>query len=74
MSISPQLHIREEFFRFLEAPTRENFRELLRGHLGEFDFLDFKENWPEKSKLAKHIGRRSQIDQLGGPSVRQFCR
>ena len=55
MSASPQLHISEEFARFLEVPNRENFRELLRGHLGEFDFLDFKENWPEQSKLAKHI-------------------
>lgn len=55
MSTSPQLHISEEFARFLEVPNRENFRELLRGHLGEFDSLDFKENWPEQSKLAKHI-------------------
>ena len=53
MSASPQLHINEEFARFLEVPTRENFRELLRGRLGEFDFLDFKEDWPDKSELAK---------------------
>ena len=25
-------------------------------------------------KSTKWKGRRSQIDQLGGPSVRQFCR
>ena len=55
MSVSPQLHIRENFARFLEASTRESFRELLRGHLGEYDFLDFKEAWPEKSEIAKHI-------------------
>ena len=55
MSDSPQLHFREEFARFLEGLDRENFRELLSGRLGEFDFLDFKEVWPEKSELAKHI-------------------
>lgn len=55
MPTSPQLHIREEFARFLEVPTRENFRELLQKRLGESDFLDFKEAWPDKSDLAKHI-------------------
>ena len=55
MSVSPQLHISEDFARFLEAPTRESFRELLSGHLGECDFLDFKEAWPEKSEMAKDI-------------------
>lgn len=55
MTTLPQLPFREEFARFLEVPNREKFRELLRDRLGEFDYLDFKENWPEESKLAKHI-------------------
>lgn len=47
--------IHEEFAKFFEAPTRENFRELIQFNTGEFDNIDFKEEWPEKSKLAKHI-------------------
>jgi predicted HTH transcriptional regulator len=55
MSTVPTLHITEEFARFLEAPSRDRLRELLRRRSGEYDFLDFKERWPEKSKLARHI-------------------
>ena len=55
MSNSPQLHISEEFARFLERPTRESFKELLQKQLGEYDYLDFKEEWPEKTKIAKAI-------------------
>ncbi len=55
MSNSPQLHVSEEFARFLEKPTRESFRGLLQTHLGEYDYLDFKEDWPEKTKIAKSI-------------------
>lgn len=55
MSNSPQLHISEEFARFLERPTRESFRALLQTHLGEYDYLDFKEEWPEKTMVAKAI-------------------
>ena len=55
MSNSPQLHIGEVFARFLEKPTRESFRTLLQTHLGECDYLDFKEEWPEITKIAKAI-------------------
>src|SRR5262245_17775854 len=55
MSILPKLHMNEEFARFLEAPSRPNLRELLHRQSGEYDFLDFKETWPEKSELARHI-------------------
>lgn len=55
MSNSPQLHISEEFARFLEKPTRESFGVLLQTHLGEYDYLDFKVDWPEKSEIAKDI-------------------
>jgi hypothetical protein len=55
MSILPKLHIAEEFARFLEAPSRAGLRDLLHRQSGEYDFLDFKETWPEKAELAKHI-------------------
>jgi predicted HTH transcriptional regulator len=45
----------EEFARFLEAPNREGLRDLLHRQSGEYDFLDFKKIWPERSELAKHI-------------------
>ena len=47
--------IHESFARFFEAPTRESLRKLLREHLGELRFCDFKEQWLESPSLAKHI-------------------
>lgn len=55
MSTEPKLHFSEEFARFLEEPSREKLRELLRRQSGEYDFLDFKEIWPERAELAKDI-------------------
>ncbi len=55
MSTEPKLHFSEEFARFLEEPSREKLRELLRRRSGEYDFLDFKEIWPERAELAKDI-------------------
>lgn len=46
---------REAFARFFEAPTREALRDLLRESFGEANELDFKREWPEGSKLAKHV-------------------
>lgn len=46
---------REDFARFFENPSREGLRDLLRGHVGELDQLDFKREWPEWSKLARHV-------------------
>ncbi len=47
--------IKEAFARFFEQPSREALRELLKQHVGESEFLDFKEEWPRHSHLAKHI-------------------
>ena len=47
--------VREDFARFFEEPTREGLREVLRNNVGEADELDFKREWPEGSKLAKHV-------------------
>lgn len=45
----------EGFARFFEQPTRESFRELVRQGVGETDYLDFKAQWPDLNKIAKHI-------------------
>jgi predicted HTH transcriptional regulator len=45
----------ESFAKFCEKPTRVRFRELVQFNTGEYDDLDFKKEWPESSKLAKHI-------------------
>lgn len=50
-----QLLNKDELYDVLNNPTRENFRELLQNHLGEEDYLDFKKEWPEKEKEARHI-------------------
>lgn len=46
---------KDELYDVLKEPTRDNFRHLLQNHLGEEDYLDFKKEWPEKEKEAKHI-------------------
>lgn len=53
MKLNKQQH--EAFAKFFEAPTREGLRELLKQNIGETDYLDFKREWPEFTKLAKHI-------------------
>jgi hypothetical protein len=45
----------EDFARFFEKPTREGLREVLKNNVGEANELDFKREWPEGSKLAKHV-------------------
>lgn len=54
-SSSPPKGTKEAFARFAEDPSRESFRKLLTGHLGEARHLDFKESWPDGPALAKHI-------------------
>lgn len=50
-----QLLNKDELYEILTNPTRENFRVLLQNHLGEEDYLDFKKEWPDKEKEARHI-------------------
>ena len=45
----------EDFTKFFENPTRERLREVIKKYHGELDNLDFKKEWIESSKLAKHI-------------------
>jgi hypothetical protein len=46
---------KESFARFFEDPSREGLRELLKQHVGETRFMDFKEEWPKHVSLAKQI-------------------
>lgn len=55
MPSAPQLDIREEFARFFENPSREKLRNMLKNRTGEYDFIDFKQDWPKGSDLAKDI-------------------
>jgi predicted HTH transcriptional regulator len=45
----------EEFARFFEVPTRDALRELLRVQAQEWDYCDFKQEWPTSGKLARHL-------------------
>lgn len=47
--------LHEDFTKFFESPTRDGFRVLMQNHFGEQDFLDFKSEWPEMSKMARHM-------------------
>ena len=47
--------IHEAFARFFEQPGRDTFRTLLKDHVGELRNCDFKETWPERSGLARHV-------------------
>jgi predicted HTH transcriptional regulator len=46
---------KEYFARFLENPTREGLRDILKNHFGETENLDFKKSWESWPKTAKHI-------------------
>ncbi len=52
---TPNKRYKEDFARFFESPSREGWRDLLQGQLGELDAVDFKQNWPSASKLARHV-------------------
>lgn len=50
--INPQ--IKDIFFNELsKEPTIENFRKFVKNNCGEFDNIDFKEEWVDKGKLSK---------------------
>lgn len=55
MSVERGRAWREDFTRFFEEPTRERFRDVIRRHVGEQEYCDFKEAWPAFSKVARHI-------------------
>ncbi|MAE83043.1 MAG: transcriptional regulator [Flammeovirgaceae bacterium] len=47
--------IKESFARILEQPDRVAVRDLLKSNFGELNFIDFKADWIENNKLARHI-------------------
>ncbi|MCV4283195.1 AlbA family DNA-binding domain-containing protein [Pseudomonas capsici] len=53
MSISKQVHA--GFGDFFAKPSLETLRSLIKNNIGETDHVEFKEAWPEKGKLAKHV-------------------
>ncbi|MEE4341428.1 ATP-binding protein [Pseudomonas alliivorans] len=53
LSLSKPLH--HSFTEFFARPTKETLRSLLKLSVGETNNVDFKEVWPEKAKLAKHV-------------------
>jgi len=46
---------KEGLYEFLQEPDREELRKILKSYDFENDNLDFKRDWVENSKLAKHI-------------------
>lgn len=56
----------EEFARFFSEPSRDNLRDLVKNAVGEADHLDFKEQWPDTPKLAKHV---LSIANSGGGAI-----
>lgn len=53
MSISKAMH--QSFADFFAKPSSETLRPLLQLSVGETDNIDYKAEWPEKTKLAKHL-------------------
>lgn len=47
--------LHEEFAQFFENPTRDSLRDLIKRNYGENRQIDFKEEWPDTPKLARHI-------------------
>lgn len=55
MSLRLQPRIKDDLAGFFEDPSKESLRSIIAEYDGEQDFLDFKEEMVEKSKLARHI-------------------
>jgi len=49
-----QESIKDDLEEFFTSPSKDNLPNLLRAEK-EYDYLDFKSEWHEKSKLARHI-------------------
>lgn len=56
MTVTPKKKgFKEGFARFLESPTREGLRDVLKENLGEFRDCDFKAQWLAHPKTARHL-------------------
>lgn len=47
--------IYEAFAKFFEQPSRDSLRSLLQQNIGELKQLDFKQEWPSHSRLARSV-------------------
>jgi predicted HTH transcriptional regulator len=50
-----RISFKEEFARFLDDPSRDRLRDLLKEHHGELPELEFKAEWPDTPRLVKLI-------------------
>jgi predicted HTH transcriptional regulator len=48
-------YLKENFAKFLEEPTRDKLRDILKDNTGEYRNIDFKKEWTDNSKISKHI-------------------
>lgn len=48
-------NVHDYFPEFLNNPTPENFKKLIKDNTGESDYLEFKEYYPKNYKLVKTI-------------------
>jgi len=46
---------KEDFSKLFDDPNRVNFVNFFKSHTGEHNYIDFKKQWPEFPKVAKHI-------------------
>lgn len=46
---------KEDMSEFFREPNREKLREILRSYDGEYNRIDFKKEWIDQAKLAKHV-------------------
>ncbi|SMG14211.1 Putative DNA-binding domain-containing protein [Marivirga sericea] len=47
--------IKESFAKILEQPDRVAFRDLMKSNFGELNYIDFKAEWIDSDKTARHI-------------------
>lgn len=53
MPIQP--NFKDAFAEVFKDPSLVNFRSFIEQHTGEFNNCEFKEQWPERSDIARHI-------------------
>lgn len=47
--------LKEKLAGFFEEPARDKLKDIILSDIGELDCMDFKTDWIELSKMAKHI-------------------
>lgn len=47
--------LQEDFAKLFDTPDRVSFINFFKNNTGEHNYIDFKKEWPELPKVAKHI-------------------